>query len=177
VAGPPGPQGATGATGPIGPTGASGATGPSGTLVAHTSDGSTQYKLQKLVTVSNASRSTDTTISDTTGVIGIAQTTQPAGNSVDVIMGAQSLCVFDGGTTAGNYVQASTSAAGACHDAGANYPGSGQIIGRILSTNAGAGTYMVDLFGPEKRGAENALTFNSPLSRSSDAINCFPPAK
>ena len=58
-------------------------------------------------------------------------------------------CVFDGGTTANDYVQQSASANGKCTDAGATYPITGQVMGRVVSTNGGAGTYDVDLFPSE----------------------------
>jgi len=110
--------------------------------------------------------------SDTTGFVGIAQTTQSAGASVDVVLRGQSSCVFDGSTTAGDYVQASTTTAGDCHDAGSTRPTSGQIVGRVLSTNGSAGTYTIEAFGLESVGAESTLTFNSPLSRSTNTISC-----
>jgi hypothetical protein len=68
---------------------------------------------------------------------------------VVVTLRGQSSCVFDGATTAGDYVVASTITAGDCHDNGAAYPTGIQAIGRVLSTNAAAGTYTVELFGPE----------------------------
>jgi hypothetical protein len=94
----------------------------------------------------------DAAISDTTGFVGIAQTTQSAGNSVDVVLRGQSSCVFDGATTAGDYIQESTTTAGDCHDAGSTRPTSGQIIGRVLSTNGSAGNYLVEVFGLEQVG-------------------------
>jgi hypothetical protein len=57
--------------------------------------------------------------------------------------------VFDGATTAGHYVGLSAGTDGDCTDAGATYPTSGQVIGRVLSTNVGAGTYSIALFPPE----------------------------
>ena len=59
-----------------------------------------------------------------------------------------------------------------CHDAGSTYPTSGQILGRVLSTNGSSGTYTIELFSTEERGAESVLTFNSPLSRSTNTITC-----
>ena len=185
--GPAGPTGATGATGAIGPagsigatgvqgpTGASGAagpTGPNGATTTFTSNGSTQYKLQQLTTVSGASLATDTTTSDTTGLVGIAQSTVSVGTSVDVTVRGTASCVFDGATTAGDYIQASTTSAGSCHDAGSTFPTSVQVLGRVLSTNASAGTFTVELFSSEQRGWESVLTFNAPLSRSSNTISC-----
>ena len=114
----------------------------------------------------------DAATSDTAGFVGIAQTTQSAGASVDVVLRGQSSCVFDGSTTAGDYVQASTTTAGDCHDAGSTRPTSGQIVGRVLSTNGSAGTYTIEAFGLESVGAESTLTFNSPLSRSTNTISC-----
>lgn len=62
-------------------------------------------------------------------------------------------CVFSGGTTAGDYVEISNIVAGNCADtSSASYPTSGQVIGRVLSTNVGAGTYLVDLFPAEIQG-------------------------
>jgi hypothetical protein len=73
-------------------------------------------------------------------------------------------CVFDGATTAGDYVVISSTVAGNCHDFGSGFPAPGQRIGRVLSTNLGAGTYVIDLFPPEERNAINlqpSLTTNS----------------
>ena len=60
-------------------------------------------------------------------------------------------CVFDGATTAGDYVQASTTVAGNCHDLGASYPATNQVLGFILSLNAVSGAYTLFLFGMEIR--------------------------
>jgi len=115
----------------------------------------------------------DASTSDTSGLIGIAQATAVAGAAVDVAGRGLSSCEFAGATTAGNYVQASPTSAGLCEDAGPTYPISGvQILGRVLSTNAVAGTYTVELFSGEERGGEQVLTFDSPLSRSTNAISC-----
>jgi hypothetical protein len=65
--------------------------------------------------------------------------------------------VFDGATTAGDYVQISSSTAGDCHDAGAARPATGEIIGRVLSTNASAGTYALRIFETENMGASATI--------------------
>jgi hypothetical protein len=67
-------------------------------------------------------------------------------------------CVFDGATTAGDYVQISSSTAGNCHDVGATYPTSGQVIGRVLSTNVAGGTYTVTEFSSEIKPASGGTT-------------------
>ncbi|PYS06278.1 MAG: hypothetical protein DMG17_32640, partial [Acidobacteria bacterium] len=46
------------------------------------------------------------------------------------------------------------------------------IVGRVLSTNGSAGTDTIEVFGLESVGAESTLTFNSPLSRSTNTISC-----
>ncbi|MGB9335452.1 MAG: hypothetical protein WCB14_10630, partial [Candidatus Acidiferrales bacterium] len=156
--GPTGPAGATGGTGntgntgaqgPIGPTGLTGPTGPGGTST-YTSNGSTVNLLQLLTTVSGASRAANAATGTTSGIVGIAQSTVTAGNPVVLNLRGQSSCVFDGATTAGDYAVESTTAAGDCHDGGATFPDTSmQVNGRVLSTNGAAGTYTVELFGPE----------------------------
>jgi hypothetical protein len=54
--------------------------------------------------------------------------------------------VFDGAVVASDYVQPSSTSFGECHDAGNAYPTGGQVLGRVLQSNASAGTYSVDLY-------------------------------
>jgi len=57
----------------------------------------------------------------------------------------------------------SPSANGDCHDSGVaapSYPGTGQVVGRVLSTNASAGTYNLDFFSPENRSPVSVLSHN-----------------
>jgi hypothetical protein len=67
-------------------------------------------------------------------------------------------CAFDGATTAGDYVQISTTA-GKCRDTGSvNYPTNGnQVLGRVLSSNGSFGTYAMVLYSagiiPPNQGA------------------------
>jgi hypothetical protein len=98
------------------------------------------------------------TTTDTTGLLGIS--TNPsgiAGTSEIQLMGA-GLCDFDGSTTAGDWVQASATTGGKCHDAGSSQPGSGDTLGRVLSTNAGVGTYdlLISVRHPAPSGPINA---------------------
>src|SRR5213078_2984817 len=68
-------------------------------------------------------------------------------------------CDFDGATTAGNYVQISSTTAGKCHDAGATFPTSGgQVVGRVFSTNGAGGTYGMVLFPGELTIAETPVS-------------------
>ena len=81
---------------------------------------------------------------NTDGVLGIVSGgSGTSGNAVITYRG-YAQCSFDGGTTAGDYVVASVTNAGDCHDTGtATRPSGGQVIGRVESTNSGAGTYGV----------------------------------
>src|SRR5208283_3488397 len=72
------------------------------------------------------------TITDTAGLIGICQIGCSSAGTVNVAVMGNAICVFDGATTAGDYVQASMTAAAECHDVGAVRPGTGQAIGRVL---------------------------------------------
>ncbi|MDE2471634.1 MAG: hypothetical protein KGL35_23640, partial [Bradyrhizobium sp.] len=102
--------------------------------------GTTGTTLDKLAKLTGApATAVITAATDTSGAIGIvvggAGTT---GNALIVTQG-QASCIFDGPTTAGDYVQISSTIGGDCHDIGTSYPSSGQAIGRVLSTNGGAG--------------------------------------
>lgn len=80
---------------------------------------------------------------DTTGAVGIAVEGTGTSGDAKVVVAGKAWCVFDGATTAHNYVQISSTTAGACTDAGASFPASGQVLGRVLSTNGAAGTYQI----------------------------------
>jgi hypothetical protein len=110
------------------------------TEVANSATGTTVNRLAKL-TGAPATAIIITT-SDSVGIEGVVQSGAGTTGNARIAVGGQVSCVFDGATTAGNYVQASTSSAGACHDAGSAYPTNGkQILGRVLSTNAAGGTF------------------------------------
>jgi hypothetical protein len=96
--------------------------------------------------------------SDTSGVLGVVNTnsgtTCAAGTTgkACIVTRGPGTCNFDGGVTAGDYVQISSTTAGDCHDAGLAYPTSGQVLGRVLVTNASAGAYNAYFFGAEAQG-------------------------
>lgn len=120
------------------------------TSVTYVSNGSTAYLLQKAVTVSGVSRATNATTADTTGFIGVALKTAAAGVDVPVGTYGSWPCVFDGATTSGDYVQASSTVAANCHDAGAARPTSGgSILGRVTTDNAAGGVFTVSFYGTE----------------------------
>ena len=101
---------------------------------------------------------------DTSGVLGVVNTnlgtTCAAGTSgkACVVTRGPGTCNFDGAVTAGDYVQISSSTAGDCHDAGATFPTGGQVLGRVLVSNASAGAYNTYFFGPESQGGLSAAT-------------------
>lgn len=123
------------------------------------SPGTVVNTLTKLSVVGTSALASIASAGDTGGVVGICVLNCGTGatNSTLQQNGAV-VCVFDGSTTAGDYVQISGTVAGNCHDAGAAYPiAGGQIIGRVGSTNAGAGNYTINLFGPELQPANNLV--------------------
>jgi len=136
-------------TGNVNPTGA--VTTP---IANEAVTGTTQFKLAKLTGA--PSTAIQATITDSSSLVGIVISASSKTGNATVAQIGQASCVFDGATIAGDYVIASNATSGDCHDAGASYPtvlGSArsiQVLGRVLSTNGGAGTYAVVLFGPEQ---------------------------
>jgi fibronectin-binding autotransporter adhesin len=124
---------------------------PEATEIANASTtGTTQYTLAKLTGAPSTAVIAST--SDTGGIIGIVAEGAGTSGNAKIAIAGQASCVFDGATTAGHYVQISGTTAGDCTDAGSTYPGSGQVLGRVLSTNSSGGTYAVFLFGTEIKG-------------------------
>jgi hypothetical protein len=106
--------------------------------------------------------------SSTDGVIGIVSNgSGTSGNAVITYRG-YTQCSFDGGTTAGDYVVASTTNPGDCHDVtGGSRPSAVQVLGRMESTNAGPGTYgiRVSLESPVGGGGSlNSPTFTGTVT-------------
>lgn len=90
-----------------------------------------------------------TTIADTSGSVGVCISGCGSSGSAVIQQVGLTSCNFDGATTANDYVQISPSIAGNCRDSGGSYPTSGQVIGRVLSSQGVAGTYTMLLFSPE----------------------------
>jgi len=87
--------------------------------------------------------------SDTSGVIGVVVGGAGTTSNAQIAVKGQASCIFDGATTAGDYVQISSTVGGDCHDGGSTFPTSGQVVGRVLSTHGSGGTYAMEVFGPE----------------------------
>jgi hypothetical protein len=109
--------------------------------------------------------------STTGGVVGITIAGAGVSGSATIQQNGLVNCIFDGATTAGDYVQISSTVAGDCHDPlSSARPTSGQIIGFVLSTNGGGGTYAIDLFPNEIVASSPAVVFNSPSNAVTIAI-------
>lgn len=111
--------------------------------IANAAGGTTVNKLAKLTGAPSTVVTTLT--SDTNGVVGIVVSGAGTTGNAQVAFEGIASCAFDGATVAGDYVQISSTVAGDCHDAGASYPMSNQVLGRVLSTNAAAGSYAISI--------------------------------
>jgi hypothetical protein len=116
-------------------------------------EAATGTALNKLVKLTGApSTGTVASAGDKIGVVGVCVSgcgTAAVSARASVANWGNVSCAFDGATTAGNYVGISATAAGSCTDTGLAYPRTGQVIGRVLSTNGGGGTYPIVLFSAD----------------------------
>lgn len=106
-------------------------------------DGSTGTTLGRTAKLTSSGAFVVGGTGDTTGLVGIVTNGAGTSNSPTVVSQGLAYCDFDGTPTANHYVQASTSAGGKCHDAGATQPTSGDILGRVLNATAVGGFYPV----------------------------------
>ena len=91
---------------------------------------------------------------DTSGVVGVVVSGAGTTGNAQIAVAGQASCIFDGATTAGDYVQTSSTTGGDCHDTGGTLPTSGQVLGRVLSTGSGGKTAMI-IFGPSQQASNN----------------------
>jgi hypothetical protein len=82
---------------------------------------------------------------DIDGMMGVVVGGAGITGNAQIAVNGQASCVFDGATTAGDYVTISSTATGDCHDSGASRSTTSQTIGHVLTTNASTGTYMITL--------------------------------
>jgi hypothetical protein len=153
---------------------------PTFTISNASSTGTTQNTLTKLTGAPSTAVITATT--DTGGAIGITTAGAGTTGTATITTAGEVSCVFDGATTAGDYVQISSTTAGNCHDTGAaTYPTSGQVIGRVLSTNGSGGTYTLDLFPSEIKGGSGGggggVSVNAPYLTDGTNLYVFPGLK
>jgi len=135
-------------------------TGPPATYLVMANDivtGTVLNRLAKINPAGLAGFAILPLITDTGGVVGVVVAGAGASLNATIQQSGSASCVFDNAVTAGDYVQISSSVAGDCHDAGVTFPITGQVVGRLLATNGAAGTYLIDLFGPEIRNSSVTL--------------------
>jgi hypothetical protein len=134
-------------------------------------DGTTGTSVNFLAKYNGASSpcAVKATTTDTDGIIGIVSGGSGTSGNAIVTYRGYAQCSFDGSTTGGDYVVASTTNAADCHDAGATRPGGVQVIGRVMSTNGGAGTYSVfaSLDPPSTGTASQVPWFTQPTASGS----------
>lgn len=129
-----------------------------------TNAGSTGTVLNKLVKLTGApSTAIQAATTDTTGIIGICLSNCSTSGAAIIGYTNTLACVFDGATTAGDYVQISATTAGDCHDGGATYPTSGgDILGRAMSTNGSGGTFQMIWGSLDVASKANPIPVNLP---------------
>lgn len=154
----------------------SGLPGNTGTSF-YTNDGSTGTANNKLVKISAGSTVVTMGTTDTDGAVGIclnnATSTCGTTGNANVVFGGVVGCVFDGATTLGHFVQISATTGGDCHDAGATRPGTGQVIGTVLTTNVGAGTYNVALLLNAPTSTAGNITVGSTTISGGTSTQCL----
>lgn len=108
-------------------------------------DTTTGTTLNKLAKVSTAGKALRTATADVDGSIGIVIGGAATSGSSQIAYAGEASCIFDGATTAGDFVSISSTTVGDCHDAGSARPTAAQTIGRVLSTNASGGTFAISI--------------------------------
>jgi hypothetical protein len=95
--------------------------------------------------------------SDATGIIGIVISGAGFSGNAQVAYSGIAPCAFHTTTQAGHYVQ--NAGDGFCKDAGAAYPTSGQVVGRVVqSVGITESVAPVFLYGPEQRSLATGVT-------------------
>ena len=129
-------------------------------------DGSTGTTVNKLAKLTSASAAVITATTDTDTAVGIVLSNAGTTGNAQIVTQGTAKCAFDGTATAGHFVQISSTIAGDCHDSGAaTRPGSGQVIGYVVTGGVGAGTYTVMLqIGSSGAGSGTVTTTGSPAN-------------
>lgn len=108
-------------------------------------DSGTGTVLHKVAKLTGSGTAVISGTSDTSNLIGIVAFGAGTSGRASIVQVGQTTCVFDGATTANDYVVNSVTTAGDCHDGGSTLP-TVQNLGRVLSTHASGGTYTVLAF-------------------------------
>ncbi len=103
------------------------------------SPGTTKNSLAK-IPAGSASVLT-TSAADVISAVGVVLDGAGTTGSAQIGILGQFSCNFDNtATTAGDYVTPSSATAGTCHDAGAAFPSTGEVLGQVLSTHGACGS-------------------------------------
>lgn len=148
-----------------------------GTEVSIANEGTTGTLINTLTTLTGTpSTAILASTSTTSGIIGV--TVSGAGTTSSAVIQTTGIvsCIFDGTTTAGDYVQASITTAGNCSDAGTTPPIGTQTIGQVLSTIGAPGTANVFLFSPGTQPGSRVICTNiSPVQVTSNTLTSLQP--
>jgi hypothetical protein len=111
--------------------------------------------------------------SNTDGAIGIVSGGSGTSGNAAITYRGYVPCSFDGPTVAGDFVVASTTTAGNCHDAGATRPAGVQVLGRVESTNGNAGPWgmRASLEAPAGSGSGSVLANGTTATTQSAGDN------
>jgi hypothetical protein len=120
---------------------------PAVSEITNYSAGTTADLLVVLVNASGTTEAETATVSSIQGVEGICVANCSTSGTAQIARYGIATCTFDGSSTAGDYIQASTGTAGDCHDTGSSaYPSNGaQVLGRVLSSQS-AGSWAMLLY-------------------------------
>jgi hypothetical protein len=105
-----------------------------GNVTSIKNDATTGTVLNELAKYNPTDTASVTSAGDAGGAIGIVVAnagTAPAVPSAFVTIFGEAHCLFDNTAVTADYFQISATAAGQCHDSGAAYPTSGQVLGRV----------------------------------------------
>jgi hypothetical protein len=114
---------------------------------------STGTTLNKLVKqTGNPATGVIAATTDVSGIIGVVASGAGTSGNATIVQGGKTALVFDGATTSNDYFTISSSVSGDGTDTGLGPPSlppcGTQILGQVLSSNVGGGTYQVDLYPP-----------------------------
>lgn len=133
-----------------------GATAAATSVITMANEGGTGTTLNKLARITGAPATAILGgVSDFDGIIGVVSAGAGTTGNATITTAGIALCIFENATTAGNFVIPGTSVAGDCRDSGTSLalPVSTQgvqLIGIVLTTNGGAGTYSVQFMTPSR---------------------------
>lgn len=105
--------------------------------------------------------------------VGICQSTQSSGASVEVAVAGTANCIFDNTAVANDFVQMSVVTGGQCHDAGATAPTSGGVIvGKVTQGGAAATGHPVQIEMRGGSGGGSTFTGSTAISCGTGATGC-----